>query len=232
MAKKAKAGKSADGLQRYSFTLTGTQPLLMHNDSVLAADTLEAWRKDPTNKRRSKPGDDRSPAWTWLTYLYIEGGQVVIPRENLIAMVVKGATSFKVGRGSLKAEAVSSIFFESSYPLLVGADGKTVQSPDLERINDDSVPFSESVKLADDLGFALDVRRAAVGQSKHVRVRPRFDRWAISGTFLCLDDGAMGAAVLQQLFTLCGRRVGLCDWRPSSKKPGTRGTFTAEVTAI
>lgn len=231
MAKKSANGNN-DGLQRYSFELTGTQPLLMHNDSVLAADTLEAWRKDPANKRRSKAGDDRSPSWTWLTYLYVDGGQVVIPRENLIAMLIKGGASFKVGRmGTLKGETAASVFFESSYPLLVNGDA--VQFSDLRALNDDAVPFSKHMDSVRDLGFALDVRRATVGTSKHVRVRPRFDRWTLAGEFSCYDDGAMGTEVLQQLFALCGRRVGLCDWRPSApKKPGGYGTFTALVEAV
>lgn len=233
MAKKTKSG-NLDGLQRYSFALTGTQPLLMHNDSVLAADTLEAWRKDPANKRRSKAGDDRSPSWTWLSYLYLDGGQVVIPRENLIAMLIKGGASFKVGRmGTLKGETAASVFFEGSYPLLVGPNHEPVQAADLDVLNDDAISFSEHVEKARELGFTLDVRRATIGTTKHVRVRPRFDRWAVEGEFAAYDDGAMGAETLSALFTLCGRRVGLCDWRPSSpKKPGGYGTFTAEVSLV
>ena len=233
MAKKAKSG-NIDGLQRYAFSLTGTQPLIMHNDSVLAADTLEAWRKDPANKRRSKAGDDRSPSWTWLSYLYLDNGQIVLPRENLIAMLIKGGASFKVGRmGTLKGETAASVFFESSYPLLVGVDRKPVQSADLASLNGDEIAFSEHIERARELGFMLDVRRATVSTSKHVRVRPRFDRWAVDGEFSAYDDGAMGPETLSQLFALCGRRVGLCDWRPSSpKKPGGNGTFTAEVSLV
>ena len=230
MAKKTQSG-NLDGLQQYSFELAGTQPLLMHNDSVTAADTLEAWRKDPANKRRSKAGDDRSPSWTWLSYLYIDNGQVVMPRENLIAMLIKGGASFKVGRmGTLKGETAASVFFESSYPLLVGTARKPVTHADLATLNDDGVPFTEHLARAQSLGFGLDVRRATIGTTKHVRVRPRFDRWAVAGSFSAYDDGAMGPETLSQLFALCGRRVGLCDWRPSSpKKPGGYGTFTAKV---
>jgi len=235
MAKKARSSKpTGDGLQRYSFTLTGTQPLFMHNDSVMAADTLTDWRKDPANKRRSVKGDDRSPAWSWLTYLYIDGGQIVIPCQNLIAMLIKGGTEFKgSGKyGTLKGETAASVFFDASYPLLAGPACEPVDVERLKHLNDDSVPFSEHANCAGELGFALDVRRVTVGSSKHVRVRPRFDRWAMSGAFSCYDDGAMGPEVLQQLFSLCGRRVGLCDWRPSAKKPGPYGTFVAEVAIL
>ena len=31
-------------------------------------------------------------------------------------------------------------------------------------------------------GFMLYVKGAKIGQSKHVRVRPRFDRWSATGT--------------------------------------------------
>lgn len=85
------------------FHLTGTMPLLMHADDVEAADSLEAWRKDPGHKNISKAGDDRSPAWTWQTYCYSDGEHLTIPSGNLMVclryagtqIILKKQTTFK-----------------------------------------------------------------------------------------------------------------------------------------
>jgi hypothetical protein len=80
-------------------------------------------------------------------------------------------------------------------------------------------------------GFSLFVKRARIGSSKHVRVRPRFDVWTASGTITVLDD-TLTPAVMQALLDVSGRLVGLGDWRPSSPASGRYGIFTAELSAI
>jgi hypothetical protein len=91
----------------FKFKFTGNTAMLMHADDVEAADRLRDWRKDPSNNELSVPGDDRSPPWTWRTYLYagdIDGQrQVVIPSSNVMAalryagsqMTLKGNKTFK-----------------------------------------------------------------------------------------------------------------------------------------
>jgi hypothetical protein len=149
----------------YEFVLKCLSPILIHGDDVMASDELTAWRKDPKNKSVSVPGDDRSPAWTWI---------------------------------------------------LAFRDAK----------------FSDHIKECRNLGFDLLVKRASVGSSKHVRVRPRFDEWQVRGS-ITVSEPAITQDVLEQLFELAGRYAGLCDWRPSSpKKPGPYGMFTAEVKPV
>ena len=77
---------------KVAFELTGEMPLLMHSDDVEAADELKEWRKDPANKDLSVAGDDRSPAWTWQTYLYSDGEHVTIPGANLMVNLRTAAT--------------------------------------------------------------------------------------------------------------------------------------------
>ena len=38
------------------------------------------------------------------------------------------------------------------------------------------------------LGFELFAKGAKIGQSKHIRVRPRFNAWSASGTITVFDD--------------------------------------------
>ena len=77
---------------RIRFELTGIMPLIMHQDDVEASDLLNEWRKDPSNKNKSVAGDDRSPAWTWQTYLYSDGENVTLPAANLMVAIRQGST--------------------------------------------------------------------------------------------------------------------------------------------
>ena len=89
--------------------------------------------------------------------------------------------------------------------------------------------FADHVVAVAKLGFSLFVKRAAVGASKHVRVRPRFDTWSTTGIITTVLDG-LDEAVLQELWDIVGPYIGLCDWRPGSKKsPGPFGRCKAVI---
>ena len=75
------------------FNLKGLTPLLMHADDVEASDLLKDWRKSPGNKNQSVAGDDRSPAWTWQTYWYLD--------ENLTE---RAAQTLAISRRAMKEE--------------------------------------------------------------------------------------------------------------------------------
>src|ERR1043166_4630214 len=78
------------------FVLTGKMPLLIHSDDVEASDSLREWREDTTNKNASVPGDDRSPPWTWQTYLYTDGEKLVWPSYNLMVGMRRACTQVKI----------------------------------------------------------------------------------------------------------------------------------------
>ena len=52
----------------YKVKLIGESPLLLHKDSVTGSMLIKKWQKNPENKKNAIAGDDRCPAWTWLTY--------------------------------------------------------------------------------------------------------------------------------------------------------------------
>jgi len=63
-------------------------------------------------------------------------------------------------------------------------------------------------------------------------VRPLFSGWTVAGAFEIEDEDAniLGLTALRDLFTACGRLVGLGDWRPGApKRPGQYGRFNATV---
>lgn len=210
---------------KYTFELNGEMPLLMHRDSVEEADRLSAWRKDPTNKNFSVAGDDRSPAWTWQTYLYNDGAHVVMPAENIMVALRHAGTQLILKRQKTFKEISQS-------GLLIGTefcdflcDGKQIALPDITKVMDWT--FAKQSEYAQALGFHLFCKRAVIGRAKHIRVRPRFDSWSVRGS-IAVTTPEITSEILSQLFDIAGR-CGLGDWRPACKTPGPYGMFTAQL---
>lgn len=213
-------------MKRYSFVLTGQTPLLMHADDILFADRLQEWRKDPKNKSVSKAGDDRSPAWTWIGGLYHDSENVALPADNLaVALRQAGSKITLKGMKTFKEEAVSGLMIEEEFlPLIVG--GKAIAVAPILGLTEEN-DFTVHLKAVEDAGFTLFMKRAAIGASKHVRVRARFNAWSVKGT-VAVDSEALKPDILTQLFTIAGR-VGVGSWRPGGKTPGRFGMFTAAI---
>jgi hypothetical protein len=195
---------------------------------------MDEWQNDPANKKLSKAGDDRTPAWRWTGYLYHDGQTIGIPADNIRRCLMDGGVEVKVpgGKGSktFKAQTQSGILIVEPYwPLTV--DGSVLS---MDPINDlmNCKSFAEHKQITSSLGFSLFVKRAKVGQSKHIRVRPRFNTWKTSGTVRVVDE-QITTRVLTDMLTYAGLYKGLCDWRPGSpKSPGPWGMFTATVKEV
>jgi hypothetical protein len=217
----------------YNVTLTGSTPLLMHHDDIAWADLMEKWKNDPANKKNSKAGDDRSPAFRWLGSLYHDATSVALPSDNLMTCMMEGGSLVLVPGGksgkTFKAQTQSGMLVgEPFWPLEVGAKGQPILMADLEALKETN-DFDLHIVRASELGFSLFLKRAKIGQAKHIRVRPRFDVWSASGTIVVWDEQITKQVLLDVLMN-GGRYKGLGDWRPGSpRKPGPFGTFTAEV---
>lgn len=208
-----------------SFELKGIMPLLMHADDVEAADELKRWRSDPANKNISVPGDDRSPPWTWQTYCYSDGTHLAYPQENImVALRQAGAQLILKKQKTYKEISQSGLLIVSEFCEFQN-NGKQVTTAPLTAVKNKS--FAEQAAAVQKHGFKLFMKRARVGTSKHIRVRPRFDNWSIKGRIQILAN-EITPEILTQLFNLAGR-VGLGDWRPGCKTPGPFGMFTATV---
>lgn len=217
--------------KNYQVTLTGATDIIMHRDNITFGEKVRAWQKDPANKKISVAGDDRSPAWSWLSCLYIANGRVVIDADNIMSMLRDGGkkTPAPTGKGSMKAQTQSGIICnEIGWPLLVGGNG--IDADKLLALQAES-DFEKHEEAARKAGFTLFVKRARVGTSKHVRVRPRFEKWSASGT-LTVVDPQITEQMLQTILTFAGNFCGLGDWRPSSPTPGQFGRFTADVKEV
>lgn len=90
-------------MKKFKFQMTGFMPLLMHADNIEGSDELQEWRRNPANKGVTVAGDDRSPGWTWQTYCYHDGENIVMPSENVMValrqagaqMILKKQKTFK-----------------------------------------------------------------------------------------------------------------------------------------
>jgi hypothetical protein len=209
---------------------TGTMPLLLHADNIEWSDKMEAWRKNPTNKGISRAGDDRTPAWRWIGNLTYDDQKdiIAIPSEYIMRSLMGGGAQVPTGKGqkTFKAQSQSGILCQEMFwPLLV--NGKTIGMGAIrELLQVDEFPSQlERVKK---LGFNLFVKRARIGTQKHIRVRPRFDNWSISGEII-LTDKQITPEILRQIADIAGRTQGLGDWRPGAKTPGPFGMFTVKL---
>lgn len=219
-------------MRTYKITLTNKSDMLQHSDNLSWADKLKKWRLQPENTKKSVAGDDRSPAHTWLGCIYHNGSEVVIPVDNLMRCLMEGGGSVPVPGGkngkSFRAQTQSGMLFEDDFPLLV--NGKSIPVAPifaLEQVED----FEEHENAVRKLGFSLMVKRAKIGQSKHVRVRPRFANWSAVGKLVVWDD-MLTEKVLADVFRVAGDYKGLGDWRPSSKTPGPFGRFSATIETV
>lgn len=219
-------------METYTLQITGKMPLIMHQDNIVYADALKTWRLVPENKRLSVAGDDRSPAHTWLGCLYHDGTVIAIPSDNLSRCFMESGASVLVPGGksgkTFKSQTQSGMAFsEEFFPLLV--DGATVpvkQFFELETERD----FAKHIASANARGFELYVKRAKIGTSKHVRVRPRFHRWQFNATLVVWDD-QITLDVLKDIARVAGDYKGLGDWRPSSRTPGPYGRFDVSISS-
>jgi len=229
-------------MREYDVQITGLTPLLVHADDIAWADEMERWKlenmKAGNQKEASKAGDDRTPAHRWIGSLYhgkVDDKDIlVMPTDNIMRAIMGGAVTVLIPGGkngkTFKAESQSGIIPGSfGWPLLI--NGKAIAyAPiaELLKVKD----FAEHQKRVEKWGFSLFMKRAKIGQSKHVRVRPRFETWATRGRLKVTND-MITDEVLAAFLERAGADKGLGDWRPGSPKaPGPYGMFTAKVARV
>jgi hypothetical protein len=219
-------------MKTYNVTITGKTPLLMHHDNIEWADFMDEWKNNPENKKGSKAGDDRSPAWRWLGCAYHDGEKLAIPQANIMKCLMEGGAMVPVPGGkngkTFKSQTQSGMMSVLPFWTLL-IDRKPIAWADIEKLKDISL-FAEHKSAARALGFDLLVKRAAVGTSKHIRVRPQFaSGWQAVGEIAVWDEQITDRA-LSDIFEYAGQYKGIGDWRPGApKKPGPYGTFDAVI---
>ena len=225
-------------MKNFLFTMTGLSPLLHHWDNIEWSSTLKTWREVPEHKPLNVPGDDRSPAFSWLGSLYNNGKVATIPSDNLMRCLMEGGAGVLVPKGkngkTFKAQTQSGMLVVDEYwPLLQGAPpgGQPVNVEPLLALANE-LDFDVHVATAKKLNINLWAKRAKIGAAKHVRVRPRFERWGAKGIVQVWDE-QLTLAALRDIWRVCGANKGIGDWRPSSpKSPGPFGRFEGTVDEV
>lgn len=217
-------------MRKYNVTLTGVTPLIMHADNIEWADAMSAWKDRKENKAKSKAGDDRTPAFRWIGGLYQDGSHVCLPSENLMRCLMEAGAQVPVPGGrsgkTFKSQTQSGIMPGAlSWPLLVA--GKPIRVAPIDALRDE-LDFTAHKAAVAKLGFELMCKRAKIGASKHIRVRPLFREWSAVVEFT-VTDPQISTAVLEDILDVAGTFKGLGDWRPGGKTPGRYGMFTAVI---
>ena len=216
-------------MERYQIILEGETPLLMHRDNIQFSERVRAWQQE--NRSLSVAGDDRTPAWSWIGSLYDDGEYVGLNADNMMTMLREGGAKVPTGakNETYKRQTQSGIVLEEICPPLL-VNGKRLEMAPITSLLDED-DFASHVEAVQEMGFDLLVKRAKVGTSKHIRVRPMFGKWAVITSLMVVDPKESGITqeVLQKILNKAGSLCGLGDWRPSSRTPGQFGRFKATV---
>lgn len=230
----AKTGSGSDGYKA-AFVIEGTTPLLMHRDNIEGGDEVKVWQKDRKNKNQSVPGDDRTPPWVWTKYLYENGESVTMPQENVMAAIMSGGAQLSLkGAKTYKELSQSAVFLHDRDMLFEYRADESEAYRQLSMAFVNSIvdlKFTDQSNACEAQGFTLFCKRAKVNNAKHVRVRPRFAQWRVSGSLTVIGQD-LPFDKLEAIFEYAGR-AGLGDWRPSSpKRPGAYGMFHVTLEVI
>ena len=226
-------------MKRYEITMTGRSPLIMHRDNLdFAERNVKAWTRIPENKALTQAGDDRTPAWTWIGYLYNDKNVVGLDADNIMTLLREGGAKVPFpgkSKETFKKYTCNGLTCDTiQFDLFFGENlDRQCYIKDILSLLDNN-NFDEHLRVVEELGFELFVKRAKVGMSKHVRVRPRFNQWRAVGTITVFDEetSCLTRDNLERIFIQCGKLIGVGDWRPGSPKGGYFGLFTPEVREI
>lgn len=213
-------------------TFVGKTGLLMHRCDQEWIDTIKKWQLDPENKKKSKAGDDRYPAYLWMGYCYHDGKFLGIPSDNIMTCLREGATKISTGKGNAtykKASQAGIIVLEPLSPITT-YDGYQIEWDKLQHLllNDTDFPAQEACVQQNHFQFMK--KNVNVNKKKHYRIRPYFSPgWKIE-TQIAIDDSIISKPLFLQILELAGKYAGLCDWRPGSPQaPGSMGQFNTIV---
>jgi len=191
-------------MQTYNIKFNYVTPLLMKSTTgVNPLHPLSKQLKDITSKRKKTEEDIEQMMYLdyQLGAYYDEEVGMYLPAEMIEASIREGAKTNRLG------EKTKIAVFVNEDKIKLEHDGpKTIE--ELYALNE-----------------FKDVRVVTVNNSKILRCRPRFNRWAIDFT-LNFDETIMDPAQLVTAIDIAGKQKGLGDYRPRY------GRFAAKIEQI
>jgi hypothetical protein len=183
----------------------GLTPLLLNRMSEA---TLEGLRTKTKPALGARQGHTLTPRQEAEPKVYTHDGKPILPAENLMACLIAAGVFCRLD----KKRQIST--------------GKATLLPGLMQLQDFMLPIvlPDSNKPAP---WEPDVRKGTNpnGGEAVAICRPRFDAWAFECRFT-IDTNEIGENVIRDLWDKAGKRVGLCEFRPSRK--GIFGQFVIE----
>lgn len=170
--------------------LTGTLPLLMHNERLANPLDPAAKKLKVITSKRKKTDDDLEA----LSRVEFEGGLYhsddgpFVPSKWILSMIRDGARITKQGKDAIRA----ILLLETDLPL------KYKGPRDIEGLWN--------------AGF-FDRRMVGNQKARVLRTRPRFDKWGVSFT-LQFDETVFDRVQIERILETGGRMIGLGDYRP------------------
>lgn len=214
-------------IEKYRVRLVGITPLLMHWDNIEWADAMDKWKASAANKKESKAGDDRTPAYRWIGCLYHDGHNVSMFSDNVSRCVLDAAAMVPVpgarGNKTFKAQTQSGMRIDDPF-ISFRVNGNPIPWKPIADLMRNGAIFADHLMAVRAMGFKLLTKRARIGASKHIRVRPVFENWELEFG-ISVWDRQLTKEVLAEIYTYGGTYKGLGDWRPSSRTPGSHGMF-------
>lgn len=187
--------------------IKGLTPLILCNGRT--ANPLDPYAKkmkeiNSIRKKQERHYQELSDI-EWEAYLYWDDELgVYMPSQNLFAMLIKGSKKLKLGPFITAAMVNTPI----GCPIIT-KNGKNLVALQASPEN----RFQNLV---------------TINRAKIVKTRPIFKNWEMEIP-LELDDSMLSVEQLKQIFTLCGKMIGMGDWRPASpQNPGIYGKFIVE----
>lgn len=173
-----------------TLTLTGTKPLLMHNEQLANPLSEFSQRLKAVTKKRGKTDADYEEA----AEIEFEGGLYFdekdgpyLPDRVIRSAMIEAARKSKQGRQF--EEAVE--YPKTRYPLIY--DGpRTIKGLWSKKFYDQRMAGNQAVRI--------------------LRTRPRFDQWSCVIEIL-FDETLVDDRVLEQVVKRAGT-LGICDYRP------------------
>lgn len=187
-----------------SVTIRGVTPLLMNR---FTAD--KAVKEDGTPVMSGEPGTPREQAA--VKRYYDDNGHLFIPGASIFACLIAAGKFQKVGKSKLTTMKTS----------LVPA-GLAVEELDCLLHTPEGDPIAD---------WEVDSRSVVVPSTggRIMCHRPRIDRWDCTYT-LDIDSEMFTENVIRKLVDDGGKKIGLCDYRPSRKGPFGRYVVVKWVT--
>lgn len=176
---------------KFSLTITGTSPLLMHNPRMVDPEfELNRQIKSLTSKRKKTDDDLKAiEKLEWYGGLYESDGVIVQPTSKVRKCLVNTAKMSKLGKAVERTVSFASLYIPLVY------DGPK----DIDELYSNK-KFHSRLSVG-------------IGNKRVMRVRPQFFPWAMTLDGLFVEDAGLNIDEFQSLIELAGTIEGIGDNR-------------------